>query len=170
MATSRAAGGFVVTSASPMAIRPASGRSSPAIRRSVVVLPAPVGPSSTTNSPSLMSRSRASTATVSPNALRTPVRRTSAMGDLTLEQRGGQGALAAGVEQDDLAGIEGEADLLADRGALGVGGAHAQPSCLGVDGHHLAGAHILDAEHLAADHAVVGEADMLGPYAQDQPA
>ena len=31
---------------------PASGFSSPAIRRSVVVLPAPVGPSSTKNSPS----------------------------------------------------------------------------------------------------------------------
>src|SRR4051812_42820127 len=160
MATSRAAGGFVVTSASPMAIRPASGRSSPAIRRRVVVLPAPVGPSSTTNSLSLMSRSRASTATVSPNALRIPVRRTSAMGDLRLKQSGGQGALAAGVEQDDLAGIEGEPDLLTDRGTLRIGSANAQPSGLRVDGHHLAGTHIFDAEYLAADHAVVCEVNM----------
>src|SRR3954471_3836175 len=156
MATSRAAGGLAVTSAPPMAIRPASGRSSPAIRRRAVVLPAPVGPNSTTNSPSLMPRSRASTATVSPNALRTPARRTSAMSDLPLEQGGRQGTLARGIEQDDLAGIEGQADLLSDRGTLGIRGAHAQLPRLGVDGHHLAGAHIFDAEHLATDHAVVG--------------
>ena len=45
-----------------------------------------------------------------------------------------EGSLGRGVEQDDLPGIEGEADPLADRGALAVGGAHAQPPSLGVDG------------------------------------
>ena len=66
---SRSAGDSVVASWPPIWIVPASGRSSPAISRSVVVLPAPVGPSSTTNSPSAMCRSRPSTATVSPKAL-----------------------------------------------------------------------------------------------------
>ena len=40
-----------VTSSSPMRTRPASGRSKPAIIRSVVVLPQPDGPSSVTSSP-----------------------------------------------------------------------------------------------------------------------
>src|SRR5207253_3081898 len=58
-------------------MRPASGRSNPAISRSVVVLPDPEGPSSVKNSPGAMSRSTQSTATTSPYALRTPARRTS---------------------------------------------------------------------------------------------
>ena len=57
------------TSRPPMSIVPPSGRSSPAISRSVVVLPAPVGPSSTTNSPSAMCRSRSSTAAIVAEAL-----------------------------------------------------------------------------------------------------
>src|SRR5262245_17871354 len=52
-------------------MRPASGRSNPAIKRSVVVLPEPDGPSRVKNSPGAMSRSTPSTATTSPYALRT---------------------------------------------------------------------------------------------------
>ena len=47
-----------VTSRPPITTLPRSGRSSPAISRSVVVLPAPVGPSSTTNSPSRDARAK----------------------------------------------------------------------------------------------------------------
>ena len=56
-------------------MRPALGISSPAIMRSVVVLPHPDGPSSVINSPFSISRSRLRTAWKSPNrfsiALRT---------------------------------------------------------------------------------------------------
>src|SRR5436190_2582944 len=51
---------------------PASGRSKPAITRSVVVLPEPDGPNIVKNSPTRISRSRSSIATTSPNARRTP--------------------------------------------------------------------------------------------------
>ena len=48
---------------------PASGRSNPAIRRSVVVLPQPLGPSSARTSPASTSRSTSSTATHGAEAL-----------------------------------------------------------------------------------------------------
>src|SRR4051812_45463879 len=56
---------------------PASGRSKPAIMRRQVVLPEPDGPSSVKNSPRRMSRFTPSTATTSPNSLRTPTSRMS---------------------------------------------------------------------------------------------
>src|SRR6476660_7783879 len=58
-------------------MRPSSGRSKPAISRSVVVLPEPDGPSSVKNSPAGISRSTRSTATTSPYVFRMPVSRTS---------------------------------------------------------------------------------------------
>src|SRR4030095_1305807 len=51
MATSRCCGRSVVTSRSPIRIRPALTSSSPAIIRSTVDLPQPDGPTSATNSP-----------------------------------------------------------------------------------------------------------------------
>jgi hypothetical protein len=62
MAMSRSLGGTKVTSFSPISTRPPSSGSSPASMRSAVVFPDPDGPTRTMNSPSLMSRSRASTA------------------------------------------------------------------------------------------------------------
>src|SRR5580765_4987284 len=58
-------------------MRPSSGRSKPAISRSVVVLPEPEGPSRVKNSPAGISRSTRSTATTSPYVLRIPSSRTS---------------------------------------------------------------------------------------------
>jgi len=55
-----------------MVIVPASGASSPAISRSIVVLPAPVGPSSTTNPPSGTVRSMSLSAWIRRNAFDTP--------------------------------------------------------------------------------------------------
>src|SRR5712691_8804536 len=66
-----------VTARPCSSILPSSGRSKPAIKRSVVVLPEPDGPSSVKNSPPAISRSTPSTATTSPYVLRTPTRRTS---------------------------------------------------------------------------------------------
>src|SRR5262245_16825270 len=59
-------------------MRPASGRSKPAIRRSVVVFPEPDGPSMVKNSPRAMSSSTSSTATTGPYVFRRPETRTSA--------------------------------------------------------------------------------------------
>src|SRR5260370_27435408 len=59
---SRSLGGTHVTSLSPISTRPPSSGSSPASIRSAVVFPDPDGPTRTMNSPSLMSRSSASTA------------------------------------------------------------------------------------------------------------
>src|ERR1700680_4394535 len=61
-----AAGSLATTS--PIRMRPAELRSSPATMRSVVVLPQPDGPSSVTNSPDSTVRLKRSTATTAPNA------------------------------------------------------------------------------------------------------
>ena len=66
MLTSRAYGGSRETSLPPSSTMPSSGRSKPAITRSVVVLPEPDGPSIVKNSPRPISRSTPSTAVTSP--------------------------------------------------------------------------------------------------------
>src|SRR5262245_23071464 len=66
MAIFLARGGRWVTTCAPMRISPAVGFSRPAIIRMSVVLPHPEGPSSTKNSPSLITRSTPSTAGTSP--------------------------------------------------------------------------------------------------------
>src|SRR5882672_5727659 len=62
MAMSRSLGGTSLTTSPPMRISPSVMSSRPAIMRSVVVLPQPDGPTSTTNSLSAMSRSMPRTA------------------------------------------------------------------------------------------------------------
>src|SRR3954447_1688498 len=63
-------------------IRPASGRSKPPIRRSVVVLPEPDGPSIVKNSPRRISRSSPSTARTSPYLFVSPSSSTAAAAGL----------------------------------------------------------------------------------------
>src|SRR5271169_2232917 len=108
-----------------MRIRPASGRSRPATRRKVVVLPAPVGPSNTTNAPSSTASDRSETALVAPKRFETPSRATSAMGELhrgrMVMERGPDGAAGNGVEQRDAVRTEFEPHAVADR-HLEVGG------------------------------------------------
>src|SRR3982751_6135018 len=65
----RAAGGSVVTSRSPISTRPPSAASRPAIRRSVVDLPQPEGPSSTLSVPSANRNDTPSTARTLPSAV-----------------------------------------------------------------------------------------------------
>src|SRR5687767_10954752 len=57
-----------LTSRSPSQISPSSGSSRPAIRRSEVVLPQPLGPSSTSSSPSATSKLICSSACTFPEA------------------------------------------------------------------------------------------------------
>src|SRR6476620_6377536 len=94
---------------------PWSGTSRPATRRSVVVLPAPLGPSRTMNSPLAISSERSATALTAPKRLPTPARRSSATERLAAKR---ERAPARLVEQRHRGGIEHQADMLA---ALGLG-------------------------------------------------
>src|SRR5437868_5425872 len=73
MFTGRRFAGTSVTSFPFSTMRPASGSSNPAIIRSVVVLPHPLGPSSEKNSPSAISSVTSSTAAAPPKLLPTPL-------------------------------------------------------------------------------------------------
>ena len=72
MLTWRRYGGTFATSSPSSRIAPAVGCSKPAIRRSVVVLPQPDGPSSEKNSPRAICSVMSSTAVKSPKRLVTP--------------------------------------------------------------------------------------------------
>ena len=95
MATLRWAGAIPATDCPPMKTSPDSGSSRPDTMRSVVVLPAPVGPKSTTKEPSGMTISKASSAVVDPYFLVMVLRMTSA----TIEN------LLVGFRQKCLAGF-----------------------------------------------------------------
>src|ERR671934_104367 len=87
---SRSIGGTSLTTLPPISTSPSVASSSPAVIRSTVVLPDPDGPTRTRNSPSSISRSRSSTATVPPsNTLRKPTNRMSAI-DVSVRARGDQ--------------------------------------------------------------------------------
>src|SRR5438552_11947196 len=79
MAMSRSRGGRCTTDLPPMRMSPAVTSSRPAIIRSVVVFPHPLGPTRMTNSWSRTVRSTPATARVSPNRFSTRSRRTSAI-------------------------------------------------------------------------------------------
>src|SRR3954454_23452456 len=81
MLRGRLLAGTLVTSVPSSTIRPASGVSRPAIIRSVVVLPQPLGPSSEKNSPSPISSDRSSTAAALPNRLLTSTSAIAATGE-----------------------------------------------------------------------------------------
>src|SRR6516164_9436827 len=82
------------------------------MRRKVVVLPAPVGPSSTRNSPSPTASESRLTASSLPKRLLTPERMTSAM-ELSVVQRGAHRPPCGLVEEGDLLGAEAQAHALA---------------------------------------------------------
>src|ERR1043166_7643779 len=96
---SRSFGGRSLTTSPPMEMLPEVTSSRPAIMRSVVLLPQPEGPTSTTNSLSAMSRLMLRTAGTSPKLLTTLRNATSAMvlalggargqaGDIVIHQEG----------------------------------------------------------------------------------
>ena len=69
MLTGRLLGGIPAMSCPSIRISPSVGSSNPAIIRSSVVLPQPDGPSSTKNSPAMISRLTLSTAATLPKRL-----------------------------------------------------------------------------------------------------
>src|ERR1700722_3679410 len=147
-----------------MRTRAESGFSGPATRRKVGVLPAPVGPSSTTNAPSLTVSDRSETAVVAPKRFETLSSVTSAMSELhrgrVIMERGLDGAAGIGVEQRDAVRSEFEPDAVADR-HLEVGG---QPgfrqAMRSRDGDDLRGTEIFRPENLAAQGGLIVQAHM----------
>src|SRR5258708_8911304 len=128
MFTGRRCGGTSVMSSPSIRTRPLSGVSSPASRRSSVVLPQPEPPSRANSSPRPISRSTLSTATTAPKRLVAPS--TLTMGSLNLDRssagldrRPQPGALAHllrrpggdGVELGAIVGREIDQRVLADR-------------------------------------------------------
>src|SRR5438128_7777478 len=145
-------------------IIPASGLSSPATRRSKVVLPAPVGPSKTTNSPLGMVRLTSFAASTSPKRLVTRSMTTSAMSHL-FEQAALQCSTGDGIEYHQSLPPESQSDLLAHAHSARRGKASLQLSVLCVHGHDLHGTHVLGAEHFTA-HAVIDQLHVLWTHAQ----
>src|SRR5580765_4867682 len=166
-ATSRSAGASPVTSRPPIRIEPLSGVSNPATRRSVVVLPAPVGPSNATNSPSLTVRDRSLTARVLPNVLETALISTSAM-RASFIQRGADRPARLLVEYRQRVGTKVEPDILSD--PKGHAGRRAGLECAIArrHGHDLCRAEIFRPIDLTPHHAAIGETHMLGPDPEDE--
>src|SRR6478609_6361217 len=166
-ATSRSAGASPVTSRPPIRIEPWSGISSPAIRRNVVVLPAPVGPSKATNSPSPTVNDRSLTACVFLNALETALISTSAM-RASLMQRGADRPARLLVEDRQRIGPEIEPDILSGPERHAGGRPGLECAIARRHGHDLRRAEILRSIDLAPHDAEIGETHMLGPDPEDE--
>src|SRR5438128_5402542 len=109
MAMSRSRGGRWTTDLPPMRMSPAVTSSRPAIIRSVVVFPHPLGPTRMTNSWSRTVRSTPATARVSPNRFSTRSRTTSAISRRRIQRRcafrsadGGANGRACGSDSPEL--------------------------------------------------------------------
>src|SRR5581483_5029156 len=164
---SRDPGGSRVTSRPPIVTDPVSGRSSPVISRSVVVLPAPLGPSKTRNSPLLTASESSRTASTEPKRLPMLRRMTSAMASAPLVV-GPDRESAPGVEQCQPFGVEFQAHSLAYPHRCRSGQPGRNPPVRGVDRHYLGGSEILRAEHLAANPGRVDETNVFRTNPEDQ--
>src|SRR5690348_13742834 len=147
---SRAAGASCVTSRPSIQIAPRSGYSSPAMRRSVVVLPAPVGPSRTTNSPLATVSDSSRTASMSPKRLPTCRNPISAMAVASMESAAHR-ATGCCVEQHKRLGLEGEADRLAEPNRQAGRQTSFDVPARDVERDDLRRAEVLDPEDAAAD-------------------
>src|SRR5258705_4999298 len=166
-ATSRSAGASRLTSRPPIRIEPRSGISNPAMRRNVVVLPAPVGPSNATNSPSPTVSDRSLTACVFLNALETALISTSAM-RTSLMQHGSDRPARRLVEDRQRIGAEVEPDMLSRPERHAGGRPCLERPIARRHRHDLRRAEILRSIDLASHDAEIGEAHMLGPDPEDE--
>src|SRR5437588_6006547 len=166
-ATSRSAGAPPVTSRPSIRIEPRSGISSPAIRRKVVVLPAPVGPSKATNSPSPTVSDRSLTACVFLNALETALISTSAM-HTSLMQRGADRPAGRLVEDRQRIGAEVEPDILSGPERHAGRRPDLERAIARRHGHDLRRAEIFRPVDLAPHRTAIGETHVLGPDPEDE--
>src|SRR5262249_53123216 len=169
---SRVPGGSRVTSRPSMKTVPASGRSRPVTSRSVVVLPAPLGPKRTTNSPSLTASERSRTASTWPKRLLMCRSETLAMGFALLANgwpaRRLNGHSGLRVEQAQGTEAERETYRLADLHRHARRQPRLDRTLLGHDGDDLGRSQILGAENAAAQRRCVREPDVLRANAQHQ--
>src|SRR6266850_4942295 len=166
-ATSRSAGASRVTSRPPIRIEPRSGISNPAMRRNVVVLPAPVGPSKATNSPSPTVSDRSLTACAFLNALETALISTSAM-RASLMQHGADRPARFLLEDRQRIGPEVEPDILSSPERHAGGRPGLECAIARRHRHDLRRAEILRPIDLASHDAAIGETHMLGPDPEDE--
>src|SRR5437899_1580440 len=137
------------------------------MRRNVVVLPAPVGPSRTTNSPSATRSDRSRTASISPKRLLTCRNAISAIANALIKSASHRTA-GRSIEHDQRLRLEGEADRLAQPNRRVRRETRLDVALPGVDGHDLRRAEIFGAEHTAANRRRVGERDVLGPHSEHE--
>src|SRR5947208_3805 len=128
---------------------PASVVSRPATNRSSVVLPAPVGPSRTTNSPLGTVRLTSFTASTPPKRLVTRSMTTSATCGL-FEQATLQRAPRDSIEDSQAFFGEPQADVFAVAQTPPRWNARFHHAVLGMNRNDLHGTHILDSVHLAS--------------------
>src|SRR5471030_622213 len=117
------------TTRSPMRMRPSVTSSNPAMQRSVVVLPQPLGPSRTSNSASAISRSIPPTAVVEPYRFTICSRRTRVIGGLPelLTERSFQANPEHGTRHNNQADHDEGLHDADRRGKLIVTGIHVMP-------------------------------------------
>src|SRR5690348_9374855 len=120
------------------------------MRRSVVVLPAPVGPSRTMNSPLATLSVRSRTASISPNRLPTCRSAISAMA-IALVQSAVHRATGCGVEHHEGLRLEGKAHRLAGSDGRARRQTRLDLALLDIDGDDLRRAEIFRPEHATAD-------------------
>src|SRR6476661_7435335 len=164
---SRVPGGSLVTSRPLMEMEPLSGRSRPLISRSVVVFPAPLGPSSTTNSPSLMVSDRSQTASTVPKRLLTRRRLTLAIAAAPMACCLDCSA-ALRIEQCQASRLERQAYRLTDLYRRARCQSRLDATLFGVDGNDLGRSEILGAEDATTNRCGVRKSDVLGTHAQYQ--
>src|SRR5580700_1236498 len=167
---SRVPGGSRVTSRPSIKTEPASGRSRPVTSRSAVVLPAPLGPKRTTNSPSFTTSETSRTASTWPKRLLICRRETLAMGGALLIHRrlvrGLQGHPGLGVEQAQGVEAECEPHRLADVHRHTGRHPRLDRPLFDHDRDDLGRTQILGAEDAPAQRRCVGEPDMLWTNAE----
>src|SRR6476646_1056767 len=162
---SRVPGGSRVTSRPSIKTEPASGRSRPVTSRSAVVLPAPLGPKRTTNSPSFTTSERSRTASTWPKRLLICRRETLAMSCALLAHRWRDRRLnrhsGFGIEQAQGTEAECETHCLADLHWRARRQPRLDRALLGHDGDDLSRSQILGPEDTAAQRGRVREPDVL---------
>src|SRR6185437_10429381 len=164
---SRVPGGSRVTSRPLMATVPASGCSSPEINRNVVVLPAPLGPRSTTNSPWLIASERSRTASTGPKRLLTSRTTTLAMSGAPIRCRSDRRS-GPRIKQRQCLGSERESDYLADFDWRARRQPRLDATLLRLNGNDLRRPQILGAENTTAHRCRIGKQDVLRPHAQHE--
>src|SRR5271169_4424690 len=167
-----------------MCTEPESGCSSPATSRKSVVLPAPVGPSRTMNSPSATDSETSASARTSPKRLFIPESVISDMcrplgngrtgtghePEWVVMTHGSDGSSCGGIEEVRAIVAKGQSDGLIGPDRQARRGAHLNLTPARRDRHNLYRSQILTAENLAPHTPVRDNLDVLRSHTDDKRA